>query len=258
MTPGHEWIPGLPFRRGFARSVSIHAAVVVVAVAGCAGGSPKTESLTVFAASSLTSSFTRLGADFERSHPGTRVTFSFGSSSALAQQVLAGAPADVFASASTKSMSQVATEVGPPTAFASNVAEIAAAPSAHVRALADLARVRVALCDVSVPCGAVAEQVLGEAHLVVHPVTRGLDARGTLGYVVNGSVDAAIVYVTDVLSAGDRVRGVEIPAALNATTEYDIATVRGSQHSALAQAFVDFVLSPQGRAALTAAGFRRP
>lgn len=259
MRCSREWIPGLPFRRGFGCPVSIHAAVIVLAAAGCTGSS-KQQTITVFAASSLTTAFTQLGATFERAHPGTHVTFSFGSSSALAQQLLAGAPADVFASAGTKSMQQVAAEVGAPEAFAGNVAEIAAAPTADVKGLADLARpgVKVALCDASVPCGAVASQVLSRARLVVHPVTRGLDARGTLGYVLNGSVDAAIVYVTDVLAAGDKVRGVGIPVAVNATTEYDIATVRASGHGALARAFTDFVLSPQGRAALTAAGFRAP
>jgi molybdate transport system substrate-binding protein len=235
-------------------------AVLLGSVSGCTSPAQHSQTLTVFAASSLTTAFTSLGAAFEHDHPGTHVTFSFGSSSTLAQQVLAGAPADVFASASTRSMDQVAAQVGPPRAFASNVAELAVAPAAGITALADLARpgVRVALCDPTVPCGAVAEAVLRKARLSVHPATRGLDARGTLGYVLNGSVDAAIVYVTDVRSAGDKVRGVAIPAAVNATTEYDIAALRDSPHDTLAQDFADFVLSKQGQAALAAAGFRPP
>ena len=232
-------------------------AVLVSSITACSGGTPRSETITVFAASSLTTSFTQLGSAFEQAHPDVHVTFSFGSSSALAQQVLAGAPADVFAAASTRSMSQVASEVDAPTAFASNVAEIAVAPGAPVTRLADLTRVRVALCDLSVPCGAVASQVLSKAGLTVHPVTRGLDARGTLGYVVNGSVDAAIVYVTDVRAAGSKVRGVPIPSEVNASTEYEIATVNDSSNTSLARAFEDFVLSAQGQQVLAAAGFGR-
>lgn len=235
------------------RSRAGHAsAAALVLVAGCSGGSPQSERITVFAASSLTTTFTELGRAFESAHPGTHVSFSFASSSALAQQLRAGAPADVFASASAKNMRQVS---GTPTAFASNVAEIAAPPGSTVTVLADLTRVKVALCDVSVPCGAVAAEVLAKAHLTVHPVTRGLDARGTLGYVLTGSVDAAIVYVTDVRAAGRKVRGVAIPDDVNAATEYEIATVSDSK---LARAFTGFVLSPQGQQALAAAGFRPP
>ena len=236
-------------------------ALAVAVTAGCSGGSEgPSGQLTVFAASSLTATFTKLGAEFEAAHPGVRVSFSFAGSSALAQQLLAGAPADVFASASTKIMAQVAAETGQPSTFARNVAQIAVSPEASVRGLADLARpgLKVALCETSVPCGAVAEQVLQKAHVTVHPVTRGIDVKGTLGYVLSGAADAAIVYVTDVRAAGGKVRGVEIPAAVNVATDYQIATLTRTGHSELAQSFEDFVLSAHGQAVLTAAGFRAP
>lgn len=233
--------------------------LVLALTTGCHSGAAS-EEITVFAASSLTATFTKLGAEFEAAHPGVRVSFSFAGSSALAQQLLAGAPADVFASASTKNMAQVAAETTAARTFARNVAEIAVSPDVSVRGLADLGRpgLKVALCDASVPCGAVAEEVLRRAHVTVHAATRGLDVKGTLGYVLSGAADAAIVYVTDVKAAGNKVRGVPIPAAVNVATDYQIATLTRTDHSQLAQEFQDFVLSASGQAILTAAGFRAP
>lgn len=229
-----------------------------------ATGSPSlTGTVTVLAAASLTKAFTALGAQFEMAHPGTKVVFSFGPSSGLAQQVLAGAPADLFASASPKNMKQVtdAGDASDPRTFAKNVAEVAVAPArkAAVTSLADLAKpgVKVALCAPTVPCGALALKVLGNAHVSVKPVTQGLDVKSTLAYVTSGQVDAAVVYVTDVLAAGDKVVGVPVPAAVNASTAYLIAPVKGG-HADLAQAFEDLVLSPAGQAALAAAGFSAP
>ncbi len=220
--------------------------------------------VTVFAAASLTKAFTVLGERFHAAHPAATVRFSFGASSALAQQVIAGAPADVFASASTKNMTQVtaAGDAVNPRTFATNVAEIAVAPasSGRVRSLADLAApgVKVALCQPQVPCGALAQKILAKAGVRVRPVTQGLDVKSTLAYVTSGEVDAAVVYVTDVRAAGTAVRGVPIPAADNASTAYPIATVKGSRQPAGAAAFEALVLSPEGQAVLATAGFRTP
>src|SRR6187549_3029728 len=86
--------------------------------------------ITVFAAASLTGSFTELGKSFEAAHPGTKVNFSFGPSSGLATQITSGSPADVFASASVKNMDTVvaAKAANPATTFAKNVMEIAVPP----------------------------------------------------------------------------------------------------------------------------------
>lgn len=221
-------------------------------------------SLTVFAAASLTESFTALGKQFEAANPGTKVTFSFGASSALAQQILAGAPADVFASASAKNMTQVTDkgEAQSPRTFAINVAEIAVAPAkaAQVASVADLAKpgLKVALCQPQVPCGALAQKVFATAKVTVKPVTQGLDVKSTLAYVTSGEADAAVVYATDVLAAGDKVTGVEIPADQNASTDYPIATVTASKNAALATAFEDYVLSAAGQDVLAEAGFQKP
>lgn len=230
--------------------------VLALLAAGCSNQDSRT-TLTVFAAASLTSTFTSLGAEFEAAHPGTRVRFSFGASSTLAQQILAGAPADVFASASSKNMAQAAGELEEPTTFATNVAAIAAVPASSVRSLADLTKpgVKVAVCEPRVPCGVLATQVLEKANLTVSPVTQGLDARSTLGHVTSGAVDAAIVYATDVLAAGDAVRAVRIPSEVNASTAYEIARVKGGKNARLASDFEQYILSEAGQDALAAAGF---
>ncbi len=254
-------------------------AFVAVLSAGCASSSMATKpssaasstsaaglsgSITVFAAASLTKAFTALGKQFQAAHPGTTVRFSFGASSTLAQQIVAGAPADVFASASTKNMAQVVAAndaVGPKT-FATNTAEIAVAPASagHISRIADLAKpgVKVALCQPQVPCGALAVKVLGLAKVTVKPVTQGLDVKSTLAYVTGGEADAAIVYVTDVKAAGSKVVGVQIPPADNASTAYPVATIKGSRNMPLAAAFAKLVLSPAGQRALSAAGFAPP
>ncbi len=221
-------------------------------------------SITVFAAASLTGTFTALGKQFEAAHPGTTVKFSFGASSTLAQQILAGAPADVFASASATNMKQVtdAGDAADPRTFADNIAEIAVSPAAasRVTSLADLAKpgVKVALCQPQVPCGALAQSVFTKAGVTVKPVTQGLDVKSTLAYVTGGEADAAVVYVTDVKAAGAAVTAVQIPAAQNASTAYPIATVKASSNVAVASAFEDLVLSPAGQSVLSGAGFQKP
>ncbi len=238
------------------------------ASASASGSSSSSSSLsgsvTVFAAASLSKAFTTLGQQFQGSHPGTTVKFSFGASSTLAQQIIAGAPADVFASASPKNMAQVTKtgDAADPKTFVSNVAEIAVAPASagKVTGISDLAKagVKVALCQPQVPCGALAQTVLGKAKVTVEPVTQGLDVKSTLAYVTGGEADAAIVYVTDVKAAGAKVKGVQIPATANASTAYPIATVKASKNTALADAFEALVLSPAGQGVLAEAGFAKP
>jgi molybdate transport system substrate-binding protein len=234
------------------------------AAAGGSSSPSLSGSITVFAASSLTGAFNTLGKQFEAAHPGVTVTFSYAASSALATQITSGAPADVFASASKKNMDQVVTagDASSPSNFAKNVMEIAVPPAnpANVAGPTDLAKstVKVALCQPQVPCGSTAAAVFTNAKITVKPVTLEPDVKSVLGKVELGEVDAGVVYVTDVLAAGSKVKGVEIPAAVNASTSYPIAALRKSSNSVLAQAFVAYVLSSDGQAVLTAAGFEKP
>ncbi|MDT4940420.1 MAG: molybdate transport system substrate-binding protein [Pseudonocardiales bacterium] len=219
-------------------------------------------SITVDAASSLTEAFDSLKATFESAHSGTTINISYGASSDLATQIDQGAPVDVFASASTSTMDGLGGQAVHPTNFVTNTLEIAVPPGnpAGVAWVADLAKpgVKVAVCDPEVPCGAVAQQVFDNAGITVDPAANLADVKSTLAAVESGEVDAGLVYVTDVRAAGDQVEGVVIPANVNASTTYPIAVLKDAKNPVLAQAWVDFVLSPAGRQALAAAGFEQP
>ena len=208
--------------------------------------------------------FTQLGKQFETAHPGDTVKFSFGPSSGLATEITSGAPADVFASAATANMDTVVTagDASNPQNFAKNIMEVAVPPNnpAKVKSVNDLAKksVKTALCQPQVPCGVVAAEVFKNAGITVKPVTLQADVKSVLSQVELGNVDAGMVYVTDVMAAGTKVKGVTIPAADNASTLYPIATITSSKHESEAQAFVAYVLSPAGQQVLTAAGFEKP
>jgi molybdate transport system substrate-binding protein len=232
-----------------------------------AGGSTAgaiTGTVTVFAAASLQESFTTLGKRFEAAHPGVTVTPNFGASSALATGITQGQPADVFASASQTTMDAVVKAGGAAasTPFAKNVGAIAvpAANPAGIATVADLAKpgVKVAVCQAQVPCGGIATTVFAAANITVTPVSQEADVKAVLTKVSLGEVDAGIVYVTDVRSAGDKVKGIEIPAGVNASTTYPIAALTRAANPVAAQAFVDYVLSSEGMAVLEAGGFASP
>jgi molybdate transport system substrate-binding protein len=221
-------------------------------------------SLTVFAAASLTEAFGKLGKQFEVAHAGAHITFSFGASSTLATQISHRAPADVFASASPTNMDSVVRADGAsaPANLVSNTMEVAVPPDnpAGITQLADLTKpsVKVALCQPQVPCGTAAKQVFANAKITVKPVTIEADVKATLTKVMLGEVDAGIVYVTDVRAAGDKVKGIVIPAGVNASTEYRIAVLTRAKNPKLAHAFVDFVQSADGHSVLREAGFSAP
>lgn len=228
-------------------------------------GSVVSGDVTVFAAASLTEAFTVLGDAFTAGHPETTVTFSFGPSSGLAQQIISGAPADVFAAASPATM-QIVVDVGDvtdvPDRFASNSLQIAVPPGnpGGVAGLADFTDpdLTIALCAVEVPCGAAAEQVFAAAGLTAAPDTLETDVKAALSKVQLGEVDAALVYRTDVTAAGGGVEGIELPEGSAAVNDYSIAVLTESPNSDAARAFVDYVQSPEGQQILANAGFTTP
>jgi molybdate transport system substrate-binding protein len=219
----------------------------------------------VLAAASLTGTFTQLGKAFQAAHPGVKVVFSFGGSSTLATQITQGAPADVFAAASPATMKTV-TDAGladgQPQIFVRNRLEIVtpADNPGKVTALKDLAKpgLKVVLCAEPVPCGAAAKKALASAGLTVKAVSLEQDVKGALTKVITGEADAALVYRTDVKAAGDKVKGIDFPEAANAINDYPIVTLTKASQPALAKEFLQYVLSPQGKAVLTAAGFEAP
>lgn len=243
-------------------------------LAGCGGGSsggsapsapaapPQAQTLTVLAAASLTETFNGLEKQFETDHPGVDVKLSYGGSSDLAQQIVNGAPADVFAAASDATMKTV-TDAGlaaaPPKVFATNVLQIATAPGnpKGIASFGDLAKpdVKVVVCAPQVPCGAAADKIEKSTGVTLKPVSEEADVKSTLGKVTSGDADAGLVYVTDVNAAKSAVQGVSFPEAKQATTNYPIAVVKNAPAAPLAQQFEDMVTGEAGQKALQAAGF---
>lgn len=230
-----------------------------------AGGTVLSGTLTVFAAASLKATFTSLASQFEAAHPGTKVMLSFAGSSDLVTQITQGAPADVFASADTENMAKLADANlldGPAKNFATNVLEIAVPPSnpASIASFADLARpgVRVVACAPHVPCGAAAASVEKATGTSLSPVSEESSVTDVLGKVASGEADAGLVYATDVLAAGDKVKGVPFAEADKAVNTYPIAAVGSSQSKELAAAFMALVTGSEGRKVLGDAGFGTP
>lgn len=223
---------------------------------------PATEgTIVVFAAASLTESFTTLGERFEKDRPGTTVTFNFAGSSALATQINEGAPADVFASASPKYMSAV-TDAGNPVTFVRNqlVIVVAKGNPKRVTGLSALAEpgLKVALCAETVPCGAAARTAIDVAGVAITPVTLEQDVKATLSKVKLGEVDAALVYRTDAWASATEVDAVEFVESAKAINDYPIVTLRSARNPEGGQAFVDYVLSADGQKVLVGDGFQAP
>jgi molybdate transport system substrate-binding protein len=253
-------------------------ALLVVAAAACAdddddddsaaGRTEATEaegltgSITVFAAASLTDAFGEMADSFEEENLGATIETNFGASSALREQILAGAPADVFASANTSNMDQLVDAdavAGEPEVFVTNQLEIAvpAGNPGGVDGLDDFAKADLAigLCAEEVPCGQFGREALANAGVTPAQDTDEPDVRSLLTKVEAGDLDAGLVYHTDVLAAGDEVEGVEVPEEFNIIAAYPLAALSASGNADLAAAFVEFVLSDEGQSILGSYGF---
>ncbi|MEU6065085.1 molybdate ABC transporter substrate-binding protein [Streptomyces sp. NPDC047082] len=228
--------------------------------------SPKLSgTVTVFAAASLKESFTTLGKEFEKQHPGTKVSFNFGGSDTLAASITSGAPADVFAAASPKTMAIVTDKkdaATTPATFVRNQLEIATLPGNpdKVASLKDLTKssLKVVLCDKTVPCGAAAQKALDAGSLKLTPASYEEDVKSALNKVVLKEADAAVVYKTDVKAAGDKVEGVEFPESAKAINDYPIALLKNADNAAAAKEFIALVQSAEGQKVLSEAGFLKP
>ncbi|MEP9381594.1 molybdate ABC transporter substrate-binding protein [Nocardioides sp. KR10-350] len=244
------------------------AAALLVPLAACGSsddsGGGDSQTLTVFAAASLTDTFTEIGKQFEAAHDGVTVKFSFGGSSDLVSQIQSGAPADVFASADTDNMDKLTSDgtATDPQNFASNVLEIATPPGnpAGIKSFADLGKsgVKVVVCAAEVPCGSATQQMEQKTGVTIKPVSEEQSVTDVLGKVESGEADAGVVYVTDVTSAGDKVTGVTFPESSQVVNTYPIATLKDASDSDLADEFVDYVVGSKGQKVLQDAGFGKP
>jgi molybdate transport system substrate-binding protein len=238
---------------------------LMLTVAGCADeGSADGSTVRVFAAASLTDAFGELADAFEDAHPGSTVELNLAGSSSLREQILAGAPADVFASANESNMTAVVEEelADDPQVFALNELQIVvpAGNPAGISSLGDLAddALLLGLCAPEVPCGDFALQALERAGVEANPDTEEPDVRALLTKVEEGELDAGIVYRSDVLSAGDGVEGIDIPEEIDVVAEYPIAVLTAAADADLAREFMQFVLTDEGQRILASFGFISP
>jgi molybdate transport system substrate-binding protein len=249
--------------------VAVCAALAAPACGSTAAPNGGGITLTVLAAASLTEAFERIGADFEATEDGVAVRFSFGPSDGLAQQIQAGAPADVFASASPMWMDAIAKDPGVAdrTDFARNRLVIVTPRDdpAGVGSVEDLAHpgLKLVLASEGVPAGDYAREILRNAGIadraLANVVSNEEDVKGVLQKIALGEADAGIVYVTDVTpQVRDRVDEVAIPDPVNVIATYPIAVVASTRRAMLAREFVDYVAGPKGGAVLADVGFLPP
>lgn len=237
---------------------------LVLLVVACGESASREVEVLVSAAASLTDAFTEMAGAFEATSPGVEVVLNFAGSSTLREQILGGAPVDVFASANLANMTAVVDEGeidGAPRIFARNRLQIAvpAGNQAGVRGLADFGDedLLIGICVRGVPCGDLARAVLAAAGVTPAVDTEEPDVRALITKIEAGELDAALTYVTDVVAAEGAV-GIDLPPGMGDVADYPIGVLARAPNSEHGAAFVDFVLSPAGRAILTRHGFEVP
>lgn len=264
------------------RFISLLVLFIFILSAGCipapaaAPAKPPQVTLTIMAAASLTESFTEIGSLFEAQHPGVNVAFNFAGSQQLVEQLSQGADADVFASASMKYM-KTAVDAGLAKdtdfhIFARNklVVIFPVENKAGIASLQDLVKpgVKVVLAAQAVPVGQYSLDFLDKAAkystygtaykdaVLKNVVSYEDNVKAVLTKVALGEADAGIVYVSDITGdSKDKVGTIEIPDVLNTIATYPLARLSASKNPNLAEAFVQFVLSPEGQAVLVKYGF---
>lgn len=233
-----------------------------VATSGCGAGgaAPAEEQLTVLAAASLTEPFTVLAERFEEAHGDVDVVVSFDSSATVATQVTNGAAADLVATADPRTM-QVMEEAGvlagSPVEFARNRMTLVVPPDnpADIADVTDLDGTDFVVCAPAVPCGVLAEAVIDGAGVSTRPRSHEVDVKAVLTKVVLGEADAGLVYASDAVAAGDRVREITLPRGIGASTTYPAAVTRDAPEPELAAEFLDLVRSEEGQQVLAGSGF---
>jgi molybdate transport system substrate-binding protein len=244
--------------------------LVLVGFGAAAAAEPPRRELTIFEAASLKEPFARLARRFEAENAGVEVVTNAAGSQELRAQIEHGAAPDVFASADRKHMDALVAEglVLSPSRFACNepVLILRAGLAATIKSFADLPRAeRIVVGAPEVPIGSYTLQIFGKSagklgadfprRVEAKIVSREPNVRQVLAKVVLGEADAAIVYRSDARAARGKVSVVEIPAELNVTAEYPIASLKAAPHPDLARRFIELVRSPAGLSELHDAGF---
>ncbi len=248
--------------------------VLLIFLTGCTGqAQPNT--LTVFAAASLTEAFTEMAEAFEAQYPDTDVILNFAGAQTLRLQIEQGARADVFASANQLHADALleAGLIEPPAIFTHNqlAVIVPAANPAGINTLADLAQPgsKLVLAGPTVPAGRYARQALEKLNndpalghdfserVLQNLVSEEDTVKGVAAKVQLGEADAGIVYVSDITPAvKDKVIILPIPEPYNVIADYPLARVTGTEMPDLARTFIEFVLSTPGQMILETHGFQ--
>lgn len=208
----------------------------------------------VFAAASLSGTFQELAETQDG------VEFSFDGSNSLVDQIVGGAPADVFASADTSNMDRAVEEgiiEGEPTRFATNTLVLvtpAGNPAGITGLDASLGGTKLVICAPEVPCGRATDGLAGSVGITLAPVSEEGSVTDVLGKVTSGEADAGLVYATDASGAGNEVETIVIPEASQHVNEYWIAPVVGGD-AERAAAFIELVTGAEGQELLANYGF---
>ena len=251
--------------------------LLLVSLAACTipAAAPAEQTMIVFAAASLTESFTELGQMFEAAHPGAKVLISFAGSQQLRAQLEQGAQTDVFASANTKEMNAaIASSLvvsGTQKTFARNRLMVVLPKDnpGQIATLADLARpgLKLVVADEAVPAGKYTAEMLAKMsqdpaygadfadRVQKNVVSRENDVKAVVAKASLGEADAGVVYATDAGAAADKLGSLAVPDQFNQIAIDPIAVLASAPHAELAQQFVDLVLSDAGQALLAKYGF---
>lgn len=202
--------------------------------------------------------------EIEKAHPELKITTNYDGSNSLLDQLSGGARADVFASADTTTMDRArAADVvtGEPKTFATNVLVLVVPKGnpAKITGMNDtLTGTKLVICAAKVPCGNATRALASQLGLTLRPVSEETKVTDVRGKVESGEADAGIVYATDAKVSGDKVEVIAVPKAKDIVNKYPIAVVKGAARPDAGQAFIDAVLSAQGRAVLAKYGFGTP
>ena len=236
-------------------SDSTNPATPAAGAQGASAGADITGEVTVFAAASLQDAFEKLATSFQNAHPGARIAFDFQGSQDLVTALDGGSPADVLATANNSTMTDAANKglVGEQTEFATNVLTliVPAGNPAGVTGINDgsLDKADLVICAPEVPCGEATQKLATELGVTLNPVSEEQKVTDVRGKVESGEAQAGIVYTTDAAQAGDKVETIALPAN-SVINHYPIALTKSAANSQAAQAFIDYVLSPESQKVL--------
>lgn len=223
-----------------------------------------TGEISVFAAASLVDVLPDIEKDFAVEYPDVTITYNFGGSSGLVDQLAGGASADILLTANAKTMTSAQDQglVTSSQSFTSNtlVLVVPADNPGNVTGLDDgsLDGKKLVICAEEVPCGSAAKQLEEVNGITLSPVSEEQSVTDVLGKVTSGEADAGLVYTTDAQSAGDAVTVIDVPGADDTVNDYRAAVLKDATNPEAAQAFVDFILSDAGQAKLSEYGFGAP